>query len=85
MEMLVIEDICVGCTPTGMVSKRQCAQGIAMKRQLTGNKILPSRLSNLDEILWKPYIRKDDSSRISPTCLESLITPSIASEPIIEC
>lgn len=51
MEMLVVEDICVGCTPTGMMSKRQCAQSVAMERQLTGNKILSSRLSNLDEIL----------------------------------
>ena len=51
MEMLVVEDICVGCTSNGVVGKRQCAQSIAVERQFTGNKILSTGLPNFDEIL----------------------------------
>ena len=51
MKMLVVEDICVGSTPNGVMGKRQGAQSIAVERQFTGNKILSARLFDFDEIL----------------------------------
>lgn len=51
MEMLLIDDIYVRCTPCGVTGERQSTQSVAVERQFTGNKIISARLSSFVEIL----------------------------------
>ena len=78
----MVENSFIRCSSCNMGRKRQCGDCVAVEGEVASNVVLALRLLRFDKVLRKAVRAWSSASlREVLTCLASLSTPSIASEP----